>query len=366
MRIGFVVPRCRPTNSHGRYVIELARRLAVSEDVTVYSGARCDSLAGRGTFRYLPILDWPMLARLATGWAASAPLGFSHFDILHTQGADSPLGNVVTAHCCTAAMHHAAEASASYRRFNHAVGARAEAYTFGKRSTRAIIAVSAKVKHEIQHHYRVNPDIVSIIRPGVDVTMFRPADTDRRAQLRAGLGLRPDDFVVLYAGGNYRLKGLLPLVEAVRRIGSPIRIVAVGVVADRELKDFLARDVETGRVIVVGPTPDIAAHYAMADCFALPTQYDTFSLVTLEAMATALPVIVSRAAGISEGLTDGTDALLLDDPGDIDGLEQRIRALAGDPVLRLRLAEGARKTAEAWSWDRVADATLRVYRSVAA
>jgi UDP-glucose:(heptosyl)LPS alpha-1,3-glucosyltransferase len=367
MRIGFVVPRCLTTNSHGRYVIELTRRLAASQEVTVYSGARCASLNGRGRFQYLPVLDWPMLARLATVWAASAPIGmFGASDILHTQGADSPIGNVVTAHCCTAAMQAAAVPIESRRRFNHAIGARAEEYTMGKSSTLAVIAVSQKVKQEIEQYYGIKPGIVTVIRPGVDLTAFHPDNRARRMAMRSRLGLQAEDFVVVHVGGNYRQKGLLTLVEAARRVGGPMRVVAVGVARDRALADLLAPDIQAGRVLLTGPTADVASYYALADCFVLPTVYDTFSLVTLEAMASGLPVIVSTAAGISEVLTDGEDAILLDDPRDADALAGRLFALTQDGELRQRLTEGARRTAERYSWDRVAEETLSVYRGVVA
>jgi glycosyltransferase involved in cell wall biosynthesis len=367
MRIGFVVPRCLSTNSHGRYVIELTRRLAVSQDVTVYSGARCESLNGRGRFRYLPVLDWPMLARLTTVWAASAPIAlFGASDILHIQGADSPIGNVVTAHCCTAAMHAAARALGFHRRFNHTIGARAEEYSLGKSTTRAVIAVSEKVKREIEKYYGIKPGMVTVIRPGVDLAAFHPDNRSRRREMRMRLGLQAEDFVAVHVGGNYRQKGLLTLVEAARLVGGPLKVVAVGVARDRALADLLAPDIQAGRVLLTGATANVASYYALADCFVLPTVYDTFSLVTLEAMASGLPVIVSSAAGITEGLTDGVDAMILDDPRNVASLAERLDEVVRDDARRRSLAEGARRTAERYSWDRVADATLAVYRSVAA
>jgi glycosyltransferase involved in cell wall biosynthesis len=367
MRIGFVVPRCLPTNSHGRYVIELTKCLALSEDVTVFSGARCASLASRGRFRYLPVLDWPMIARLATVWAASATVGlFERFDILHTQGADSPIGNVVTAHCCTAAMQLAAGPMNRHRRFNHAIGTRAEEFSLAKSSTRAIIAVSGKVKREIEQHYGIDPAIVTIIRPGVDLTTFHPGNRARGPAMRGRLGLRAEDFVVVHIGGNHRLKGLLTLVEAARRVGDPVKVVAVGVAADRALSGLLAPDLRAGRVVLTQPTADVAGYYALGDCFILPTLYDTFSLVTLEAMASGLPVIVSKAAGITEGLTAGVDAVLLDDPTDVSALAEQLSAMVHGHERRHMMAEAARRTAERYSWDRVAEQTLAVYRSVAA
>jgi len=74
-------------------------------------------------------------------------------------------------------------------------------------------------------------------------------------------------------------------------------------------------------------------------------------------------VIVSRAAGISEGLTDGVDALLLDAPPTVDDVTEKLRLLSDDEQLRRSLGAAARRTAEAHSWDSVAARTLQVYRS---
>src|SRR5947209_4001437 len=101
MRISFFVPKCSPENSHGRYVIELAKRLGSSNHVTVYAGSFASPLGSLVRCRVLPILNRPAVLRLATLWSAAAVLPRkSRFDIVHVQGADAPVCDVVTAHCC--------------------------------------------------------------------------------------------------------------------------------------------------------------------------------------------------------------------------------------------------------------------------
>lgn len=80
-----------------------------------------------------------------------------------------------------------------------------------------------------------------------------------------------------------------------------------------------------------GSSMDMAPLYAAADCFALPTRYDTFSLVTMEAMASGLPVIVSRVAGVVELLSPDRDRLVLENPEDTGVLAQHLQRLIGDP-----------------------------------
>ncbi len=365
MRISFLVPKCTPDNSHGRYVIELAQRFSQAHSVTVYSGAFWHPLRSRVRCRFVLVPSRPAIARLATLWATSLALAPRRAaDIVHIQGADAPVGNVATAHCCNAAMRAAAPVQMSrIRRWNYAVGAAAERYCFSKPSR--VIAVSWQVKADLEHHYGVTPERIVVIPNGVDAETFHPRNCARhRETVRQQLGVSVDDFVVAFVGRDYRLKGLPVLLEAVRRAGVGITIIAVGVQSRTIPEEIRGSEGPAGRVLCVGPASDIVPYYAAADCFALPTRYDTFSLATLEAMASGLPVVVSRAAGVAERLSDGQDALLMENPSDAQGLARHLTALASDRELRRRLGEHARHTAERMSWEDVSRRTVAVYADV--
>ncbi len=365
MRISFCVPRCTPDNSHGRYVVELAKRMAREHLVTVYAGAFWAPLRSAVECRLLPVPNRPAVARLAALWSASTVTStLRRADIVHIQGADAPVGNVVTAHCCNAAMRDAANGGASaIRKLNYAIGIAAEQYCLTKPSTRGVIAVSRRVKTDIETAYRVDPARIAVIPLGVDANAFHPRARELvRDPTRERLGLRRDDFVVVFVGRDYRLKGLATLLEAAHRSRQAVQVIAVGVKLDPPLKALVLEKELRGRVRFVSDAPDPAPYYAAADCFVLPTYYDTFSLATLEAMASGLPVIVSRTAGISEHLTDGHDAVVLADPRDAEALARHLDRLVDDDGLRSALGEQARKTAERFSWERVAERTLALYR----
>ncbi len=364
MRISFFVPRCTPDNSHGRYVIELARRLGVAYPVTVYSGSFWSPLRSQVDCRILPVPNSPAVARLASLWVASAVATAQRTaDIVHIQGADAPVGNVITAHCCNAAMRAAASHSASrIRRCNYSVGIAAERYCMAKPSTRRVIAVSHQVKGDIERHYCVSPKRIVVIPHGVDGDCFHPRNRGRhRESVRLHHGIGAREFVVAFVGRDYQLKGLPVLLEAVAHVRMPITVLAVGVDPRAVPQEVLCHDGVGSRVVCVGVVADVAPFYAAADCFVLPTGYDTFSLATLEAMASGLPVIVSRAAGVSEHLRDGVDALVLQDASDVNTLAAHLRLLADDQASRAQLGSAGRETAERFSWERVADRTLEVY-----
>ena len=366
MRIGYFLPRCTPENSHGRYVIELAGRLAREHSVTVYAGRTWPPLRTMVQCRSLPVPNRPAIARLAGLWVSSIVARKRSFDIVHIQGADAPVGNVVTAHFCNSTVRQAARRYAGlYRRFNNALGEVAERFCMSKSSTKRIIAVSRMVKSEIVKEYGVNPNNIVVISDGVDLAAFNPGlRTTLRRQARVHLGLEEEDFVVLFVGGDYRRKGLVTLLEALERVARPMKVLSVGMKPDSALVRFIRRVGLSDLVRFVDSTPDIASMYAVADCFALPTRYDTFSMATLEAMASGVPVVVSAAAGITEHLTDGLDSVILREPGDVESLVKHLDRLGGDDVFRSRLSERGRETAERFSWDNIAEQTLEVYRQV--
>lgn len=368
MRIAYFVPRFTPDNSHGRYVVELARRLCRDHSVSAYSGAFWDQLQSAVSCHYVPVPIRPAALRLAVLWTASAiKRKQSTADVVHVQGADAPIGNVVTAHFCNQVMRTVGRSGVKFhRRFNYAIGAMAEKYCMSKQSTRRIIAVSAQLKDDIVRHYDVDPAKVVVIHNGVDSEVFHPQHrVSRRSSMRQRIGLGSDEFVVLFVGGDYRRKGLIPLLEAAARLPPrTVTILAVGVDPDARLLRHLRQDGLTGLVKFLGHSMDMASLYAAADCFALPTKYDTFSLAALEAMASGLPTIISRAAGVAELVTHDIDCLVLEHNTDLEQLEDYLRRLARDESLRNRLAAAGRRTAEGCSWDVVAKRTLAVYRDV--
>jgi UDP-glucose:(heptosyl)LPS alpha-1,3-glucosyltransferase len=362
MRISYFLPKCTTDNSHGRYVIELSTRLSTEHQVTVYAGAFWSSLTPSVQRRFLTVPNRPALARLAMLWATSLLRGKRELaDIVHVQGADAPIGNVVTAHYCCAVQWGSGERGIA-RRLNDKIGAIAERYSLSKPSTRRVIAVSQQVKADIEREYGVDRRRISVIPNGVDLQAFNPGSRDRwRKTIRESLGFAPKEFVVLFVGGDYRRKGLVVLLKAIAQVRPVCRVLTVGVELDRSLKDFIRKRGLSHVVRFHDSTENLAPLYAAADCFALPTLYDTFSMAALEAMASGLPVIISRRAGLTEVMSPDRDCLVLEDPRDVENLTRTLQDLVGDEDLQSSLGVEARRTAERYSWEAVARDTVAVY-----
>jgi UDP-glucose:(heptosyl)LPS alpha-1,3-glucosyltransferase len=226
---------------------------------------------------------------------------------------------------------------------------RLEAESFLPGSSRRIVAVSRRVKEEVVRHYGVPPGKIVVIHNGVDGSEFKP-DPAARAAVRSELGLREEDYALLFVGTGFRRKGLEQAIRAVDRVPSA-RLLVAGE----------GRATPHPRVRMLGRRTDVARLYAAADAFIFPTLYDPFPNATLEAMATGIPAIVSRVAGTSE-IIDG-DSLVIENPLDVAEIAAAVKRLE-DPAVRTAMGAAARAKALKRPHETVVEENLALYDEV--
>ena len=207
---------------------------------------------------------------------------------------------------------HAEPAWRSYfRRWNpkHRQLLALERALFAPGGARQVIANSQLVRAEILAHYPAYPaGQIAVVYNGLPAGAFQAATPDERRSARTALGLSADEFVMLFAGSGWERKGLRHALAAVARL--PERIRPLLLVAGRgQPGPFLrtAPAAVAARSWFLGPVRDMAACYAAADVFVLPTLYDPFSNACLEALASGLPVLTTDANGFAEILRPGID-----------------------------------------------------------
>jgi glycosyltransferase involved in cell wall biosynthesis len=120
-------------------------------------------------------------------------------------------------------------------------------------------------------------------------------------------------------------------------------------------REMLRRSGLSSKITFLPVRPDVEIYYAAADAYAGPSLKDAFALPPLEAMACGLPVIVSRQAGVSEIVTEGTDGFILENPEDSAALAALLERLFNEPDLRKRIGESAVQTARQYGWARHAE-----------
>jgi len=240
-----------------------------------------------------------------------------------------------------------------------------ERESFSTGATRLIQAVSARVRDEVIRHYSVDPARIVVTWNAVDLARFHPGLRERRPALLAEMGIPPGAFVVLYAGSGFRRKGLARAIEALGFLPRDVEawLLVAGSGKSARYGRMAAR--RSVRIRFLGSRPDIENIYAVADAFVLPTLYDPFPNVCLEAMASGVPVIVTEVAGVSEIIKPGTNSFVVADPGDPHDIASRLQRLL-DPRERADVGWAARAAAERRPFEKYVDETLAIYRKLAA
>jgi UDP-glucose:(heptosyl)LPS alpha-1,3-glucosyltransferase len=287
--------------------------------------------------------------------------------LVHTTGAviANPV-DLSTVHYChraaarTLTTPRARRAGRAYA-LNAAISARlsraGEWWAYRPARARVLCAVSGGLASELRSAFPAMASRVRAIPNGVDTAQFRP-DQQARRRVRARLGVAAEVRLALFVGGDWERKGLRHVLDALTQ--APGWQLAVAGDGDAEALLTWARRIGIAeRLHVLGPSGDLPPLYAAADAFVLPTAYETFSLVTYEAAASGLPLLVTRVHGVEDVLEHGRNGWFVTPDGrEIAG---RLRELQADPALAGRMGDAARAAAAAFSWEAMVERYLQLY-----
>ncbi len=241
----------------------------------------------------------------------------------------------------------------------------------------SIVAATPLDKHHMVEHYRANPAKIRVIPCGVNLKLFRPLS---RTEARRELGLRADHHVLLYVGRIEPLKGLDTLFHAVARlmarrpewrartelivVGGGTAPSAEGWTEEMARLRHLRHQLGLHDVVIFLGAQDqetLPYFYAAADAVVMPSHYESFGLVALEAMACGTPVVASRVGGLTHTVVDGVTGFLVP-PKSPNALASRLERLLEDAALRRRMGQNGIRRARQFGWPAVADRVERLYR----
>lgn len=365
MKIAFV---CEDVNRRGgteRVVYELATRLSRRHDVHIYAATAEDLDASQVTWHRVPVPDLPTLVRVPL-FAVMSTLSVRRetFDAVVGQGVNTFLGDYMMVHTTNAAKRDVllqlsgdgAVASLGRRlerRAWYLFAVTAEKILLRRKSL-AVIGVSTGTVREVMAYYpSLNRDRVKVVFNGVDCDEFHNRGrADDRARLLMEIELPPEAKLVLFVGGEWWRKGLSHVIEAIRFLPDHYHLIVVGKGPEAEYTVRAAKAGVGRRVHFLGTRRDMATIYRAADAFVLPSYYETFSLVTLEAMASGLTVFVSRFNGPSDYLRDGASGFYIERDG--RDIAAKVELVFADDERRREMGRSARATARRFTWDRAA------------
>lgn len=163
---------------------------------------------------------------------------------------------------------------------------------------RRLVAVSERVRRQLKEYYHVPDERIVTIPNGINLSRFNSGNAESRAEVRRSLGLSLDVPLVLFVGNQYQLKGLEFAIRALAEMKTKAFLLVVGGDVADPFKRLAEQLGVAERVIFAGARTDLPAIYPAANAFVLPTLYETFALVCLEAMASGLPVLAAPVGGI--------------------------------------------------------------------
>lgn len=242
-----------------------------------------------------------------------------------------------------------------------------------------IIAATPAEQAQLRWLYRADPSKITVIPPGVDTSHFYPIPVD---EAREAAGLPHGERTILFVGRIEPLKGVDTLIQAATRLRlrdisaeHPVNLVIVGgnpeavgedTSAEMDRLQSLTRALCMDRMVVFLGQRDqdkLPYYYSAAEVVVMPSHYESFGMVALEAMACGTPVVASQVGGLAFLIKDGETGFVVPDR-EPESLAERLSQLLGDEALRLRMGKQAVAYAQGFDWGIIATKIAELYREI--
>ena len=244
------------------------------------------------------------------------------------------------------------------------------------RADRVVVATLAE-KAQLEWLYKADARKMVIIPPGVDTGRFYPIPKDESKQF---IGIPDKDRMVLFVGRIEPLKGVDTLIRAMacmdlEKSKCPAYLAIIGgepSASPEEMSDEMARlqqlchDLHLDQTVVfLGKRGQdtLPYYYSAAEVLVMPSFYESFGMVALEAMACGTPVVASQVGGLAFLVQDGVTGYHVPG-GDSEALCEKLSLLLGNAQARQVMGERAAEHAQAYRWEKIAAQIVDVYESL--
>ena len=247
------------------------------------------------------------------------------------------------------------------------------------RTADRIIAATEAERSQLELLYGVNHQKVSIIPPGVDTHHFYPIPQD---EAREAIGLSPKDCVALFVGRIEPLKGVETLLRAMalmkknyENFTCPHYLVIIGgdpeghpeeQTGEMKRLQALRADLGLGEMVLFLGKRDqntLPYYYSAAEVVVMPSHYESFGMVALEAMACGTPVIASQVGGLAFLVKDGETGFFVP-AQDPEALPEKLGFMFVEHDMRANFGERAAAYAQSFRWETITSQIACVYRSL--
>ena len=247
-----------------------------------------------------------------------------------------------------------------------------------RRANRIVVATLAELT-QLRFLYHADANKMTVIPPGVDTGHFYQIPADEAKQF---IGLDPENRMILFVGRIEPLKGVDTLIQAMSCLDKnltnkecPVHLAIIGGEPDVKPKDMsqeMARLQKMcddmcmgGMVVFLGKRAQdtLPYYYSAAEVLVMPSLYESFGMVALEAMACGTPVIASEVGGLGYLVQNGVTGYTVPDREPAE-LCDKLSVLLGDHELRRQMGERAAEYAGDYAWEKIASSIIKVYEEV--
>ncbi len=341
-----------PNNPTGGCNLRMLKGISHTHEVTVFSVEFENPDPERICWVQIPSPTRPLVL-LFSVYFLLAPLYYwvhclrhqVHFDRVLIVESNLSFGDISYAHFCHRSYlkkYWDKTESSGFRRglrwMFHKFQASVEPWSFHR--VQHIVVPSQGLARELEQEYPYSKDKIHVFPNPVDTQRMRPPDAPERERFRQKFGIHSEDLVLLFiALGDFERKGLPLILEALARLNLPqIKLFVVGGEEDL-VSTYQSRVTKMGlaeKVVFTGMQKDVRPYLWAADVFMLPSSYEVFPLVVLEAAAARLLLVVTALNGVEEFLRDGENGILVERTS--MGIAQGIkRVLTMNPPERQRM-----------------------------
>lgn len=235
-----------------------------------------------------------------------------------------------------------------------------------------IVAATPAELAQLQWLYQADVRKIAVIPPGVDISRFYPIPRDEAQEV---IGVPPCEDMLLFVGRIEPLKGLDTLIQAIARLRTRDIYVCLVVIGGDPDTSPEAQSAEMARVRALCDQAGLSDlvtflgkrsqetlpyYYSAANAVVVPSYYESFGMVALEAMACGTPVVASQVGGLAFLVQDGVTGFTVpvDEP---EALADKLALLLRDEPLRQKLGQQALAVAQQYAWENIAARILALY-----
>ena len=381
MRIAIFDYAVVPTNPAGGCHSRMIKGLCHEHEFTVFAVKFENPCPGTVRWVRVPVPLRPA-ALTFVAFQVAAPICYAweriqrraRYGLVQFTETNIAFGSVSYAHFCFRAYlkrHWAQSRPGGLRRFAYwlALRLRAAAEPHVFRRAKHIVTPSQGLARELAEEYPFTTGKIRVLPNPVDIERMRkPRDFDRRV-VREGLGLNDEDVAFVFVAlGAFERKGLPLLLEALRRLPErKAKLLVAGGQPDlvSSYRRLASRKGLDGVVRFLGSQVDVRPYLWAADAFVLPSHYEVFPLVALEAAAAGLPLLVTPLSGVEEFIRHGENGFLLQLSA--GGITHGLRLLLDlSPEARKAMGGAAQQDVARYDTVNFVDAWRRFYREIGA